>query len=155
MAERTLKKRRRPNLPVVLLRPSIIISAYMEPIEGWTDTFSAAGGISLAGGTGIVNFVRCSKENVCDLIPVDFVSNSILVSTALEANIPQLTVINCGTSHQNPVTWYKYLGWALDYLKTQPFSMQAFTPNVRFVSQKPLFDAMFFMKNDLPARIYN
>lgn len=55
MAERTLKKRRRPDLPVVLLRPSIIASAIKEPVYGWTDTLSAAGGLSLAGGIGIIN----------------------------------------------------------------------------------------------------
>lgn len=83
MAERTLRKRRNPKLPVFLFRPSIIIGAMNEPIPGWTDTISAAGGLSLVGGIGIVNFIHGSKDNIADLIPVDIVSCSIIVGTAL------------------------------------------------------------------------
>jgi nucleoside-diphosphate-sugar epimerase len=123
MAERTLKKVRRPNLPTVLLRPSIIGAAYKEPLPGWTDTFSAAGGLSLAGGIGIVNYVRGDGDNIADLIPVDYVANAIIVATAMEANQPKLTVVHCGTSHVNPISWFRYMTWAFDYLKTQPFEM--------------------------------
>ena len=98
-AERTLKKRRQPNLPVVIVRPSIIIGAVAEPLPGWTDTFSAAGGLTLAGGIGIVNFVNGNGENISDLVPVDYVSNCIIVSTALNANKPGLSVIHSATSH--------------------------------------------------------
>lgn len=109
MAERTLKKIRRPNLPVVLLRPSIIGGSYKEPLPGWTDTFSAAGGLSLAGGMGIVNYVRGDGDYIADLIPVDYVSNSIIVATAIESKNPNLTVIHSATSHANPITWFNYM----------------------------------------------
>lgn len=118
MAERTLRKIKKQDLPVVLLRPSIIGASYKEPVPGWTDTFSAAGGLSLAGGTGIVNYVRGDGDNIADLVPVDYVANAIIVSTAMEANKPGLTVIHSATSHVNPITWYKYMTWAFDYLKT-------------------------------------
>jgi hypothetical protein len=57
MAERTLKKRRPSHLPVVVLRPAIISAAVREPLPGWTDTLSAAGGLSLAGSVGVLEFV--------------------------------------------------------------------------------------------------
>lgn len=57
MGERTLKKRRPANMPVVLIRPSIITASVREPYPGWTDTLSAAGGLSLAGATGILSYV--------------------------------------------------------------------------------------------------
>lgn len=123
MAERTLRKLRRPDLPVVLLRPSIIGAAYNEPMPGWTDTFSAAGGLTLAGGIGIVNYVRGHGDNIADLVPVDYVANAIIVATAMEANKPKLTVVHSATSHVNPITWFKYMTWAFEYLKTQPFEM--------------------------------
>lgn len=89
MAERSLKKRRLPFQSVNILRPSIIGASYIEPIEGWTDTFSAAGGITLAGGVGIVNYVHGNGNNIADLVPVDFVSNIIIAVTALQANKSQ------------------------------------------------------------------
>ena len=57
-----------------------------EPCPGWTDTFSAAGGLSLAGGCGIVNYVYGDGNNIADLVPVDIVSNAIIVATAQNAN---------------------------------------------------------------------
>lgn len=83
MAERTLRKRRNPKLPVLLFRPSIIVGAMSEPLPGWTDTISAAGGLSLVGGIGIVNYIHGRPDNIADLIPVDIVANNILAGTAV------------------------------------------------------------------------
>jgi nucleoside-diphosphate-sugar epimerase len=83
MGERTMRKKRRPDLAQVILRPSIIGGSVSEPVPGWTDTFSAAGGLTLAGSIGIVNYIYGDGKNVADLVPVDHVSNAILVSTAL------------------------------------------------------------------------
>lgn len=99
MAERTLRNRRPTNMPVVLLRPAIISGSIREPFPGWTDTISAAGGLSIAGGTGLLEFVNGDITNIADIIPVDYVSNSIIVSTALLANKPGLTVIHSNSSH--------------------------------------------------------
>lgn len=100
MAERTLRKLRPANLPVVILRPSIIAAAIREPLPGWTDTLSAAGGLSLAGGTGVLKYVYAKKDNIADIIPVDYVSNAIIVATAINARKPpQLTVVHSASSH--------------------------------------------------------
>jgi len=99
MAERTFKKTRPATLPCVILRPSIIAAAIKEPMPGWTDTLSAAGGLSLAGGIGILNYVYGSMSNIADIVPVDYVSNTILVSTALCADKPGLTIVHASTSH--------------------------------------------------------
>ena len=117
MAERTLKKRRNPNLPTVLFRPSIIASAIKEPVPGWTDTLSAAGGLSLTGAIGVINYIHGDGNNIADLVPVDLVANCILVSTALEANKPKLTVVHCTTSHKQPLTWNKFIEYVFTYIK--------------------------------------
>lgn len=117
MAERSLKKKRPQNLPVVVLRPSIIMAAIREPMIGWTDTLSAAGGLSLAGGVGVLEYIYGKKDNIADIVPVDYVSNAILVSTAIQARKPPaLTVVHANTSHQNPITWEKYLKFGFDYM---------------------------------------
>lgn len=90
---------------MVILRPSIIGGSYSEPTPGWTDTFSAAGGLTLAGGAGIVNYVPGDGSNIADLIPVDFVTNSIIVSTAAHARTPELKIVHIASSHKNPLTW--------------------------------------------------
>lgn len=100
----------------VLLRPSIIAAAIKEPLPGWTDTLSAAGGLSLAGASGVLNYVYGKYDNIADIIPVDYVCNAILVATALKANKPGLTVVHSNTSHKNPVTWGEYIDVGLKYI---------------------------------------
>jgi hypothetical protein len=118
MAERTLKKRKPADMPCLIIRPSIIQAAIKEPLPGWTDTLSAAGGLSLAGSVGVLEFVYSKEYNIADIVPVDYVCNAILVGTALEANKPGLTVCHSSTSHVNPITWGEYLRFGFKYLAT-------------------------------------
>ncbi|CDW87851.1 male sterility protein [Stylonychia lemnae] len=157
MGERTLKKMRRPDIPVVLLRPSIIGASLQEPMQGWTDTFSAAGGLTLAGSLGIVNYIRGDGDYISDLVPVDYVSNCIIVATAIQAQTkkPDLLVVHSATSHNNPITWHQYMNECFKYLTMQPFQQQVFKPYIKFVANKKLYNALFFLRNDLPVRVLN
>jgi nucleoside-diphosphate-sugar epimerase len=78
LAERSIQKNR-GNLPVTILRPSIIIANFDDPIKGWIDTLAASGGIILGISLGVMHFVRSSPKAIIDFIPCDFVSNQILV----------------------------------------------------------------------------
>jgi hypothetical protein len=93
MAERTLKKRRPVNMPVVLLRPSIIGGSFRDPFPGWTDTLSAAGGLGLAGGVGVMDMICADPERKLDIVPVDMVVHATLVSTAFQMNEPGFKVV--------------------------------------------------------------
>mmetsp|Transcript_26024 Transcript_26024/g.18481 ORF Transcript_26024/g.18481 Transcript_26024/m.18481 type:complete len:112 (+) Transcript_26024:224-559(+) len=84
MAERVLKKRR-GNIKLMIYRPSIIMSNYEDPLEGWTDTIAAAGGLTMAFALGIMHFINANSTALFDLIPCDFVSNGILVATCYTA----------------------------------------------------------------------
>ena len=56
MAERSLKKNR-GNLRIAVVRPSIIISCYDEPLRGWTDSLAAGGGLTFSIQLGLLNYV--------------------------------------------------------------------------------------------------
>jgi fatty acyl-CoA reductase len=81
LSERSLVKHRE-NIPLMILRPSIIICSNNEPVPGWTDSLAAAGALTLTLGIGILRYFNTEKTTRGDLIPVDFVSNSIIIGTA-------------------------------------------------------------------------
>lgn len=81
MAEKSLNKKR-GDLQCVVFRPAIIASANKEPFPGWTDSLSAAGGVTLLSGLGLINFINITGDNCFDVIAVDIVSNGILVTAA-------------------------------------------------------------------------
>jgi alcohol-forming fatty acyl-CoA reductase len=53
IAEKLLKKHR-GDLPLVIIRPSIIGAAAQEPFPGWVDSITAATAVYLTGSLGIL-----------------------------------------------------------------------------------------------------
>jgi fatty acyl-CoA reductase len=53
MAERMLKQNA-GHLRISIVRPSIIVSCYKEPVCGWTETLAASGGLSLMVAIGLL-----------------------------------------------------------------------------------------------------
>lgn len=86
---------------MVIFRPAIIGSSLEDPFPGWTDTLSAAGGLSLFVGLGLINYINTSGKSEFDLIPVDIVTNGVITTTAHchkfggENNVQ---IYNCGSS---------------------------------------------------------
>lgn len=66
------------RMNVVIVRPSIVMSALKEPCEGWVDTINGPVGLSVLGALGILQKIKVNSEVVFDLIPVDIVSNALL-----------------------------------------------------------------------------
>jgi alcohol-forming fatty acyl-CoA reductase len=120
-------------------------------VPGWTDTISAAGGLSLIGGMGVINFIHGKKNNIADLIPVDIVSNMIIVGTAHQANKKELKVIHSSSSNRRPVTWVEYKEYIFEYLKNNPYNIQLFKPYIEFIENDKIFKARFYLKTELPV----
>ena len=74
LAERALQKLR-GNIPILVLRPAIIIAANQEPYPGWIDAMTAAGPLTLMLCTGILNYIISTPYVRADLIPVDIVAS--------------------------------------------------------------------------------
>lgn len=77
--------KKRGDLPVTILRPSIVICCAEDPFPGWIDSLAGSGGIIVAVSTGILKFMHGRGDNILDLVPCDLVSNQILVQTCVTA----------------------------------------------------------------------
>jgi len=76
----TILVKRRGNMPLSIVRPTIIASSVSEPVPGWIDSVSAVAAAVLFGGLGIVHSLIGNPEVVADIVPVDFVVNTILIA---------------------------------------------------------------------------
>ncbi len=70
------------QLPLSIVRPSIIESALLHPAPGWIDGFKMADPIIRAYGLGQIPEFPGIPEGIVDIIPVDFVVNAILAVAA-------------------------------------------------------------------------
>lgn len=70
------------DLPVSIVRPSIIESALERPFAGWIEGFKMAEPLILAYGRGELPDFPSAPDGVIDIIPVDLVVNAIIAAAA-------------------------------------------------------------------------
>ncbi|CAH2101835.1 unnamed protein product [Euphydryas editha] len=70
------------GLPICVVRPAVVVSAYREPCPGWVDVKNAYGpsGIVLGITLGATHIVPGRKDINVDFIPVDIVNNVNIVA---------------------------------------------------------------------------
>lgn len=78
--------RYRGDVPMCIVRPTIVGAAWRDPFPGWIDSIAAAGAFFLAAGLGLLQLGIGNLNNVGDQVPVDITANVILVAAADQAN---------------------------------------------------------------------
>ncbi|XP_076371893.1 putative fatty acyl-CoA reductase CG5065 isoform X5 [Tachypleus tridentatus] len=66
------------DLPVAIVRPSIVIATWKEPLPGWTENLNGPNGLNAAAATGLLQTMLCDSSKIADLIPVDVVVNLMI-----------------------------------------------------------------------------
>lgn len=97
----------RDRFPIVIYRPSIVISSLDEPMPGWIDNFNGPTGLLLACGIGLLR-TTCGDPNVVsDFTPVDTSIKAMIVAAwrrGVVDNVENNHVYNCSTSLQRGFT---------------------------------------------------
>ncbi|XP_043477414.1 fatty acyl-CoA reductase wat-like isoform X1 [Leptopilina heterotoma] len=116
MAEEAVR-RYSPGIPICVVRPSIVVSTWKEPIAGWTNNLYGATGVVVGSGIGLLRTLHCVPNNVAEIIPADIVINNIVVAAwdiaqqwneklIIEEEPP---VFNCISSNLKPITWGRFM----------------------------------------------
>jgi alcohol-forming fatty acyl-CoA reductase len=85
------------NVPVSIVRPSIIESALAEPFPGWIRGFRMAEPVILSYARGLLREFPGVPEGTVDVIPVDIVVAAIIAVAALgPAEAPRITQVASG-----------------------------------------------------------
>lgn len=82
-----------------------------------------------------------------DFVPVDYVSNMILVATAYTAQQPAgtINILHSTTSSTNPLYFPKIFEHILAEAKVKPSSKQMFEPHVTPIANENLYEALLYM----------
>ncbi|CAG7826599.1 unnamed protein product, partial [Allacma fusca] len=65
----------RTDIPVCIVRPTIVTGAEREPFPGWIDNFNGPGGLVMGIGKGIVRCCYTNERGTLDVVPIDHVVN--------------------------------------------------------------------------------
>ncbi len=90
---------------LTIVRPAIIESTYREPVPGWVEGVKVADAIILAYARERTPFFPALTHGVIDIIPADFVANSLILAAAEALVLPgRHRLYQCSTGSSNPIT---------------------------------------------------
>ncbi|KAK9739119.1 Male sterility protein [Popillia japonica] len=129
----TLVANEAKNMRVVIVRPSIVTPASLEPIPGWVDSLNGPIGVMAAAGKGVLRTMQCNEENNAQVVPVDIAINAIIViawknGSAKQAS-EEVPVYNLTNDAVLRVTWGELLRIGKEICYKYPFEMQVWYPN--------------------------
>uniref|UniRef100_T1PI92 Fatty acyl-CoA reductase n=1 Tax=Musca domestica TaxID=7370 RepID=T1PI92_MUSDO len=97
------------KLPTCILRPSIVIPIWREPVPGWTDNINGPTGLLIGAGKGVIRTMYCQESGYGDFLPVDIAVNAMLVATwrflTPEYGLKENRVAHMTSSNEIKVTW--------------------------------------------------
>ncbi|CAI5517001.1 unnamed protein product [Closterium sp. Naga37s-1] len=105
MAEMVLTRGHK-DLPLAIVRPSIVESCLNEPMAGWMEGMRMADPILLAYGKGQMAGFLANPDGVLDMVPCDKVINAVLAIATHTASLgygTPVSVYHVATSVANPL----------------------------------------------------
>ncbi|CAN6438789.1 unnamed protein product [Victoria cruziana] len=94
----------RGDLPLVIIRPTIIEATLADPFPGWIEGFRTTGTLFISYARGKLKSIFANGKFPVDLVPADMVVNAMLVSMVAHSCQAGSFIYHVGTSKQNPVT---------------------------------------------------
>ncbi|KAL9643588.1 hypothetical protein ABK040_010201 [Willaertia magna] len=166
------------NIPICIIRPSIVGAALNEPFPGWIDSISAGAAVYLFIGLGVLRVIPGRYDAISDQIPVDYVVNCILVgiSDVLTNNNKLLNRLNdndnngsnsgngivkiyhAGTSLMNPGHWKITADSVIGYWQKSPSSKRIRPELIAYcemIDNDINFKCQFYLKYTLWKQVFS
>ncbi|CAF1228565.1 unnamed protein product [Adineta ricciae] len=108
------------DLPLAIIRPSIVGSSWREPMPGWIDNYNGPSGMIVATSKGMLRTMLGSLSSIADIVPVDVCVNMMIAVgwyTAIK-NSKTIPVYHCCTGHLGSLTWSNITKIGLRHLDT-------------------------------------
>ncbi|HEV2785941.1 MAG TPA: SDR family oxidoreductase, partial [Solirubrobacteraceae bacterium] len=108
------------DLPLSIVRPSIVESALLHPYPGWIEGFKMAEPVILAYGRGALPEFPAIPEAILDIIPVDLVVNAMIAVAATPPTDGREYYHVCSGSRQ-PLRFRELYEHVREYFQANPF----------------------------------
>ncbi|XP_060831152.1 putative fatty acyl-CoA reductase CG5065 [Bombus pascuorum] len=137
------------HLPVAIVRPSIIGASLKEPYPGWIQNISGITGSFLLIGKGCATAIRGRRDARLDVVPVDFVVDTI-ICTAWHVTLHrdhEVKVYNC-TSNAYPFT---IIDATIKCNIETPLNDTLWYPGCPIIANKHIYNVLSVIPHVLPA----
>ncbi|GJQ78026.1 hypothetical protein Trydic_g2374 [Trypoxylus dichotomus] len=154
MAEHEVQKMQE-NFPCAIVRPSMIIGAWKEPVPGWTISKNGPQGFIMGAAKGVVRRLPVGKDLVYDYIPIDIVVNELIVAAfhAGTTKAKEVEVYHCTSSTRQPFKWASVEDKINANLHKYPLKSAVWYPHLKFLPSITWFRISALFVHFLPAII--
>lgn len=144
------------NIPVVIVRPTIVTSTYKEPFPGWAEGIRTVDSLAVGYGKGTLTCFLGDPKAVIDLIPADMVVNAMIVAMVAHANHPGESIYHVGSSVPNPLEFASVQDYGQRYFMNNPWINKEGQPvivgNVRVLKSMESFHKYLTIRYLLPLK---
>lgn len=165
-----------PDIPIAMVRPSIVGGIWRQPICGWVDNFNGPTGVILAMMTGAIQGMLVCPNYCADIVPVDIVANLIICTAwqvheehnrpskrldsaaIIEPNddgdsfqVKNINIFNCVSGTLNPVAWRDFAKYIKQIGLVYPCNNLMRRPGTLLVPSEILFFIFNFINHALVA----
>ncbi|KAK7788972.1 hypothetical protein R5R35_013984 [Gryllus longicercus] len=145
----------RSRMPVIIVRPSIVLPALEEPVAGWVDTLNGPMGLVAGAGKGVIRSMLVGRHFLVEVVPVDIAANAIICAAwdgALrgkeEAETP---VYNLTSGDMVHMTWGEVLEVGRKLVYEEPFEGVVWYPDGDIRDSRLAHELIVFFFHTLPA----
>jgi HAD superfamily hydrolase (TIGR01490 family) len=110
----------RGDVPLTIVRPSIVESALSEPYPGWIRGFRMAEPVIIGYGRGLLREFPGIPEGIVDVIPVDLVAAALLAAVAKGPDPAGPVVYHVASGAKNPLRYRQLVDLVRAYFTEHP-----------------------------------
>ncbi|MED6221463.1 hypothetical protein PIB30_054942 [Stylosanthes scabra] len=144
------------EMPLSVIRPTMITSTYKEPFPGWIEGARTIDGLSVVYGKGKLRFFLANPEGVIDMMPADMVVNAMIVALVAQANQANHIIYHLGSSISNPIKYHSLPEYGYRYFKANPWIDLNGKPvkvcRVTILASMAGFRRFMFLRYQLPLK---
>ncbi|KAF5187518.1 Fatty acyl-coa reductase [Thalictrum thalictroides] len=114
----------REEIPVVIIRPSVIESTYSDPIPGWIEGIRMLDPLLVSYAKGQLTGFPMDGRGIIDTVPADMVVNGILAAAVKHAKMRKpagLSIYQIASSVVNPLVYQDLFSYFYEYFNSSPY----------------------------------
>ncbi|XP_076754574.1 putative fatty acyl-CoA reductase CG5065 [Xylocopa sonorina] len=143
LAEQIIQEKGK-DLPIAIVRPSVVGAAEKEPFPGWVSSPYGLTGVFMEIGAGTVRSILCNSTLKPDVVPVDYVIDT-LICVAWYTMIDQsktLKIYNCTDNCTNRLRWNMLRDLVKKHAIESPSKYMIWYPSCSLMSNKFMYSFM-------------
>ncbi|XP_031827528.1 putative fatty acyl-CoA reductase CG5065 [Nomia melanderi] len=144
---------RATQLPVAIVRPSIVGAARKDPFPGWVDNLNGITGVMMEISKGTLKTIAADPDIAVEIVPVDYVIDT-LICAAWHMSMQQnnsIKIYNC--TSKNIIRVRDYLKFTLKHSIQLPTKYMVWYPSIHSHKNKLIVETMTYILNYIPALV--